>query len=116
MRILVTSVDYAPDDLYDQTPFEANLIREIPGPDRSDYWLSSLPKPIRWLNDGVQTSVDYLVLCARWEGTRIGAGMKSLPVGIAYVVDDTLLKDTRLTFDKCKYVAIGAADEITGTA
>lgn len=112
MRVQIRSVDYAPNELYDQTPFEADLIREIPGPDRPDYWLATPTKPIRWFRNGAETFVHYLVLTARWEGTRIGRGMNTLPVGIAYVVDETVLDDERLAFEKCEYVAIGVADDI----
>jgi hypothetical protein len=116
MRILVKDVDYAPADLYEQTPFEATLIRQIEGPDRPDYWLASLAKPIRWSNEGVETSIHHLVLAARWVGTRIGYGMNNLPVNIAYVVDESVLNDSRLNLDKCKYVAIGtAADAVDAT-
>ncbi|HEY9285057.1 MAG TPA: hypothetical protein VIP46_16515 [Pyrinomonadaceae bacterium] len=116
MRVRITSVDYAPDELYEQTPFEAVLLREIPGPDRPDYWLAALPEPIRWLRNGVGISVRHLVLAARWEGTRISRGMSNMPVGIAYVVDESVLEDAKLDFGKCEYVAIGVADEILEAA
>jgi hypothetical protein len=110
MKITVTSVDYAPDDLYEQTPFEAELLRQIPGPDRPDYWLASLPKPLRWRRDGKDTQVTHLVLAARWVGGQIARGMRTTPVNIAYVVDESLLTDAALDFQKSAYVAIGVAD------
>lgn len=116
MRVKISSVDYAPDELYAQTPFEAVLIREIPGTDRPDYWLAVLATPLRWLRNGVETSVTHLVLAARWQGTRIGRGMSRMPVGIAYVVDESLLNDARLDFGKCEYVAIGVADDLSADA
>jgi hypothetical protein len=115
MRIKITTVDYAPDELYEQTPFEVVLIRELPGPDRPDYWLAALPKPLRWLRGGVETTVTHVVLAARWQGTRIGRGMWSLPVKILNVVDDSALDDGVLDHRKCEYVAIGAADEVRET-
>jgi hypothetical protein len=115
MRIKIRTVDHAPDELYEQTPFEAVLIRELPGPDRPDYWLAALPKPLRWLRGGVETTVTHVVLAARWQGTQIGKGMWSLPVKIIYVVDDSTLDDAILDYGKCEYVAIGAADEVMGT-
>jgi hypothetical protein len=115
MRIKIRTVDHAPDELYEQTPFEAVLIRELPGPDRPDYWLAALPKPLRWLRGGVETTVKHVVLAARWQGTRIGKGMWCLPVKIIYVVDDSTLDDAVLDYGKCEYVAIGAADDATGT-
>lgn len=116
MRIRITSVDNAPDELYEQTPFEAALLREVPGPDRPDYWLAELSRPLLWRRGAAETPVNYLVLAARWQGTKIGAGMRGLPVGIAYVVDESVLADAELDFAKCVYVAVGAADEITGDA
>jgi hypothetical protein len=116
MRVRISSVDYAPDELYAQTPFEAVLLREIPGPDRPDYWIAALPSPIRWLRDRNEIFVKHLVLAARWKGTRIGRGMSDMPVGIAYVVDESVLADSKLDFGKCVYVAIGAVDEIPDAA
>ena len=40
--------------------------------------------------------------------------MEQLPVGIAYVTDETLLEDDRLDSGKCSYVAIGISSETSG--
>jgi len=106
----ISSVDYAPDELHDQTPIVVNLVREMPGPDRPDYWLGELLAPIRWAEKG--GDVDYLILAARWEGTQIEPGMEQLPVGIAYVTDQTLLNDVQVDFDKCAYIAVGTVQEV----
>ena len=37
--------------------------------------------------------------------------MSDLPVNIAYLVDPSLIRDERLDFSKCAYVAIGTASE-----
>jgi hypothetical protein len=111
MRIRITSVDHAPDELYGQTPFKAVLIKQLPGPDRPDYWLAVLPTPLRWIRNGTETRVTHLFLAARWQGTEIGAGMFSLPVKILYVADPSALEDSVLDYGKCEYVAIGTADE-----
>ncbi len=112
MRVRITSVDYAPEELYGQTPFEAVLLRQLAGPDRPDYWLAALAEPLRWLREGGETRVNYIVLAARWKGTRVGRGMRETPVGIAYVVDESVLGDEALVLKKCEYVAIGTADEV----
>lgn len=112
MRIRIKGADYAPEELEEQVPFEADLIRQIAGPDRPDYWLATLTGPIRWVRDGDVTAVTHLVLAARWQGTTIGPGMHNLPVGIAYVVDPTVMEDKELDLAKCAYVAIGVADEV----
>jgi hypothetical protein len=110
MRLTISDVDYAPADLGPQTPLTVDLIRELPGPDRPDYWLGRLIKPLRWNRDGEGREVTHLVLAARLQGTRIGRD-RQLPVGIAYVTDPTLLQDARVDFGKCSYVAIGMARE-----
>jgi hypothetical protein len=107
MELTIESVDYAPAELYGQCPIVVELIREIPGPDRPDYWLGKVKTPIKWSKENEERQIVYLVLAARWEGTRIEAAAANLPVGIAYVTDETLLEDPRLTFDKCAYIAIG---------
>ena len=114
MQLTITSVDYAPDELYGQTPFVADLIREVPGSDRPDYWLAALPQALRWNDGGVQREVSHVVLAARWAGTEIAPGVQHLPVSIAYVLDQSVLRDARLEFAKTKYVAIGIAEDTTG--
>lgn len=114
MELTISSVDHAPEDLYDQAPLRVELMRQIPGPDRPDYWLGSLVEPVSWLGgpDGLH-EVSHVVLAARWQGTSIGPGSTHLPVGIAYVTDTSVLEDEALDFAKCRYVAIGIADDST---
>ena len=114
MQLTISSVDCAPEELYDQLPIVADLIRQLPGDDRPDYWLAKTQRPIRWIKDNIEHSVDHLVLTARWAAPQIQAGVERLPVGIAYVTDETLLNDTRLEFRKCTYVAIGISTETSG--
>ncbi len=111
MELTIAGVDYAPEDLYGQVPLVVELLREIPGDDRPDYWLGALKKPVRWLKDNCEREISHLVLAARWEGTRIERGARNLPVGIAFVTDPSLLDDKRLDFRKCAYVAIGISDD-----
>ena len=113
MQLTIDSVDYAPPDLYDQSPIVAELLREMPGTDRSDYWLAELATPVRWVTENHERKVTHLVLAARWQGTRIVPGVARLPVAIAYVTDQSLLHDRRLQFRKCTYVAIGLAHDTT---
>jgi hypothetical protein len=110
MNIKVTGVDYAPDDLYGQTPFTAQILRQLPGPDRQDYWLAELATPLKWQHDGSESLVTHLVVAARWVGGVIAPGAHYLPINIAYVTDQSLLSDTHLDFAKSHYCAIGVAD------
>ena len=84
MQLTISDVDYAPEDLSGQAPFVVDLIREMPGDDRPDYWLGALRTPIKWLHENHERRITHLILAARWEGTRIEPGVNSLPVGIAY--------------------------------
>jgi len=114
MELTISEVDYAPGDLPEQTPLIVDLLRELPGDDRPDYWLGELRTPIRWLHENHERRITHLILAARWEGTRIEPGIKSLPVGIAYVTNQSLLNDPRLDFSKCSYVAIGISHDTSG--
>ena len=110
MNVKVTSVDSAPEELYAQAPFTARVLRQIPGPDRPDYLLAELSQPLTWHRDAAQIPVSHLVLCARWVGGVVAPGATHLPINIAYVVDPSVLNDTKLDFAKCYYSAIGTAD------
>lgn len=111
MRLTITSVDYAPPELDGQIPLTVELLRQLPGTDRPDYWLGVLTKPIRWIDNNIEKIVSHIVIAARWQGTQIAPGVENLPIGIAYVTDDSLLKDERFELSKSKYVAIGVAYE-----
>lgn len=110
MRIRVTEVDSAPDDLYAQVPFDIDLIRQIPGPDRPDYWIGKLASPIKWAFEDESRVVTHVVVAARLVGEQLRIGMQRTSLNIAYVVDSSLLQDPTLDFAKCAYVAIGVAD------
>jgi len=111
MELTISGVDDAPEELQEQTPLVVDLVRELPGDDRPDYWLARLRTPVRWFHENQPRHVNYLVLAARWEGTRIESGVAGLPVGIAFVTDESLLDDARLDFRKCHYAAIGLSHD-----
>ena len=108
----ITGVDFAPEDLPDQTPLRARLIRQIPGTDSPDYWLAELDRPVTWRQGNSERRITHLVVGARLEGTAISEDMAGLLIGIAYVTDQSVLEDEALDFGKCHYVAIGTADTI----
>jgi len=116
MELQVTDVDYAPEELYDQVPLEFELLREIPGTDRPDYWIGKCKIPIRWIDDNFEKEITHVVVAARWEGTRIEPHAENLPIGISYVTDESILTDEVLDFNKCSYVAIGISHETAGGA
>ena len=108
--IRVKSVDYAPDDLYDQTPFEAKRLRSMQGSDSHDYWLAQLRQPLQWRQGGVTRQITHIVVAARHVGHPLSPHMRDTAVNIAYVTDPSIAQDATLNFSKCAYVAIGVAD------
>jgi len=72
MRLVISYIDHAPDDLLAQAPIAVGLIMEMPGADRPDYWLGRLKKPFQWKHDGQEDEILHVVIAARWVGTRIG--------------------------------------------
>jgi hypothetical protein len=111
VQLTVTSVDYAPDELYEQAPFVVELLRQMPGKGRDDYWLGSVTPPLRWMVDGVERSITHVVVSARWVGGRFVSGARDLPLNISFVTDASLLDDAQVTASKCVFVAIGVCDE-----
>lgn len=110
MRFLITSVDYAPDELNEQTPFRGRILRRISGPDRPDYHIAELDQPLKWKKNETEVNITHIVLAARWVDGILGPMMKHTPVNIAYIVDQTVLSDEVLDFEKCFYCAIGVAE------
>jgi hypothetical protein len=113
MRVAIDNID-GPRQLAAKAPVLAQLLRQLPGPDRPDYWVAELDPPLTIVIDNHDREITHLVLAARWVGTAIGSGMTHLPVGIAYVTDSSVLTDQQLSFSKCQYVAIGTASEVSG--
>lgn len=111
MNIVISSVDHAPDDLYDQIPVRARLVRNLAGRDRRGrtYWLAELSTPISWTReDGVARTITHLLVAARWQGTSIQPG-GPIPVNINYVTNDAILSSGVLDLGHTDYVAIGEA-------
>ena len=111
MEITISYVDPSPKELDSKLPIVINLLRELPGNDRSDYWLGKLKNPIKTSEFGLIT---HVVLAACWVGQHIDIGASNLIVAIAYVTDQSLLDNAKLDFSKCMYIAQGTAHETTG--
>jgi hypothetical protein len=112
MDLTIRSVKYAKGDKSDQIPLRVTLLRQLPGPDRPDYWIGQVKEPFEWTGkeDG-QMTITHLVLASQWENTRVSEGVTRLPVGIAYVIDPSLLDDDELDIDKIRFVAHAVADD-----
>ncbi|HEX6533442.1 MAG TPA: hypothetical protein VF041_02525 [Gemmatimonadaceae bacterium] len=110
MKALILSVDYAPPDLDEQLPVAVDLVRELPGPDRSDYWLGRLDRPLRYAKDGSTRQIRWVILASRYVGQSIRAGVGRITVGIAFVLDDAQAELPTVDMRKCRYAAIGEAE------
>jgi hypothetical protein len=71
LKLSITSVDLGPEELKGQTPFPIELLRELPGPDRPDYWLGRAVSPIRWIEGGAERQITRRDrICNRHEPAR----------------------------------------------
>ena len=124
--VTVTSLDGVPDEIDAQAPLDGELVRVIPGPDRPDYCLVILDRPLRFhpgtdldlervLAEQLTTEADgrpllwvrTVVVVARFAGERITPGVRDLTVDLALVVDDTTLRDDVLDFAKVLPIGVG---------
>lgn len=137
--ITIDGIDLGPDDLAAQLPRRAELLRPIPGPDRPDYALAVMqetpltfdttltelraagvdpatadPDLIRYADDGehVRLFVYGIVLAPRIVGDRIHLSMRGMPVGLAYVIDNTAMRDETLDLAKCFYAAVAFVSSV----
>lgn len=128
--VAITSFDQAPIELTWQLPVNGELYRLMPGPDRPDYSVMVLERPVHFYpaegfdrervpadrrvpdrKGRPMVRVDALVVCSRFVGQQLQPGMKDLPVNVAYVIDDAVLRDPVLDFAKIEYAAIGFLTE-----
>ena len=129
-QVAVTRFDTAPRELEWQLPLEGELYRLIPGPDRPDYSLLVLERPLHFYPapgfdlgrvDAEQrvedrkgrpmVRVHALLVCARFVGQQLHPGMRDLPVNIAYVIDNSLARDAVVDFAKIEVAAVGFLSE-----
>ncbi|MGL3149488.1 hypothetical protein ACSS7Z_03935 [Microbacterium sp. A82] len=136
-RLRIESIDIGPEDLAAQLPAEARLLRQASGPDRTDYFFAVLdealtyrtsltalgeagvnpdaadPQLITIHEDGtVDLRVFGIVFAARLAGAHPHAGMKDFPVMLAYVVDNTAMRDEVVDFSKLIYAAVAFISDI----
>ena len=113
-----------------QLPLDGELYRVIPGPDRPDYSLLVLERPLHFYpgagfdlarvepeqrvedRKGRQmVRVHALLVCARFVGQQLQPGMHDLAVNIAYVIDNSLARDAIVDFSKIEVAARGLISE-----
>jgi hypothetical protein len=129
-QVSITRFDTAPRELEWQLPLDGELYRLIPGPDRPDYSLLVLERPLHFYpapdfdQDRVEADqrvedrkgrpmvrVHALLVCARFVGQQLGPGMRDLAVNIAYVIDNSLARDAVVDFSKIEVAAVGFLSE-----
>lgn len=134
-RVKITGFETAPDELTWQLPVRGELYRLMPGPDRPDYSLMVLERPLLFYppegldleHVGVERLVEdrqgrrmvevhALVLAALFVGQQLHPGMVDLPVHVAYVMDQSLAQDTSVDLAKIAYAAVGHLTEESGDA
>lgn len=129
-RVRLTALEGAPVELTWQLPLRGELHRLMPGPDRPDYSLMLLERPLlfyptdatnlervspeRLVEDRRgrrMVEVHALVLTARFVGQQLHPGMVDLPVNVAYVMDQSLAQDESVDPEKIAYAAVGHLTE-----
>lgn len=125
--------DLAAEELTWQLPVNGELYRLLPGPDRPDYSLMVLRRPLHFYprqgfggfdmervapqeripdrKGRPMVRVHALVVCARFVGQQLEPGMADLPVHIAYVIDNSLARDERIDFAKIEFAGAGFLSE-----
>lgn len=138
-RFVIADVDYdqfgggvfpAVEELRQQLPVAGTLWRQIAGPDRPDYALAGLERPIKYrpidgfdrgrcqpefvgTDDGGRfVLIRAVVIASLMAGTQLHAGMKGFPVRLAYVIDNTVGHDAQLEFAKCDYISYAMIDDL----
>ncbi|MDN5797670.1 MAG: hypothetical protein L0H79_18255 [Intrasporangium sp.] len=128
--VTVTSFEQAPTELTWQLPVVGELYRLMAGPDRSDYSVMVLERPIHFYPpEGFDVErvpgdrrvpdrrgrpmvrVRALVVCSRFVGQQLHPGMRDLAVNIAYVIDERVLSDQSLDLSTIEYAATGLLSE-----
>ncbi|OFE16961.1 hypothetical protein BA895_18490 [Humibacillus sp. DSM 29435] len=129
-KVAITGLDGAPPELEWQLPINGELYKLLPGPDRPDYSVMVLERPLHFypgesfdmgrLEADQRTEdrrgrpmvrVHALLLCARFVGQQLHPGMSDLPVNLAYVIDNSLARDEVVEFTKIEFAAVGSVSE-----
>jgi len=126
----IARFDLAADELTWQLPVNGELYRLLPGPDRPDYSLMVLRRPLHFYpaegfdmervdpdqripdrKGRPMVRVHALVVCARFVGQQLQLGMAELPVHVAHVIDNSLARDERIDFTKIEFAGAGYLSE-----
>ena len=109
--IEISSISKGPEELTYQLPINATVQKQVPAKNRSDYFIAELENSVFWVDKkkGINTEINYLVLCTKKKSQFIEKDMKDVIIAIAYVLDNSVNTDKTLDLKKIKYVADGKA-------
>jgi hypothetical protein len=113
MRLSIDSFDCAFVEIEKAAPIQVLLLRQLPGRDRSDYWLGQLEIPLQVPISGEPQTVTYVIVASRWVGHPIRPGILGVPINLAFVLDESQVDEETVNFSKSRFVAIGSADEVS---
>lgn len=110
LKLTVRSVEGSR-TLEELVPFDINLLRTLPGPDRPDYWLGEVVRPLCFVLNRRRVDFTYAVLAEKAKGGHIEAGARNVPIALAYITDIAQLGAREVNFGQCRYFAIAMTDE-----
>ena len=105
----ITDIDSGPMELEGKLPIVGMIFNKLNHEDGSEYYLALLKEPI----ESKGRKFTHITIGARFLGQHVGPKMKDLPVNIAYVVDNSLIDQGTMDFNKGEFVAIGFATDIS---
>lgn len=107
VKVTITAVDQA-SELDEQVPIVVDLIRQVAGSDRPDYWLGTPRRPITWLSPSGQ--IEQVTVASRHEGRPTVSGARGLLVGLGYVLEPAAIDGDRVDLRKIHYAATATVD------
>lgn len=109
MKLTITAVDQ-PSELDAQVPIVVDLIRQVAGSDRPDYWLGKPRKPITWLSPTGARQIDQVTIASRHVGRPVVSGARGLLAALCYVLDPSAIDGDRVDLRKVHYAEIATVD------
>ena len=130
-KFIIEKIDVGPDDLLDQLPLLGQVLKVMPGPDRPDYVVAKLNKPISykvsrrelkrakiryeelppevivWKRSKATITITGLLFIPHFVGANFHHGMVDMPIAIAYVLDPAVFTDEVLNLSKACPVGAG---------
>lgn len=106
MLLLIDSFDGLPPGGYE--PMAIDVIRQLESDDGSEWWLGRIQNEISYVKDGHELTIKYVIVAPGWIGMTFNGDFDGYRVNLAYVIDESLLEDSKIDFTKTDYVAFGS--------